>query len=113
VANLNYWAHWIGELNDEQTSDSFMLDSDRRSWMGARLLQHLANRLEPDSPHLPLNLYTLHALIAFRPSLLSGRPAVRALLAEVLANLASTDRLNRTGRDQLAGLQYALRIADR
>jgi len=112
VANLNYWAHWIGELNDEQTSDLFMLDSDT-PWMGARLLQHLTNRLEPDSPHLPLNLHTLHALIASRPSVLSGRPAVRASLAEVLANLASTDRLNRTGRDQLAGLQYALRIADR
>jgi hypothetical protein len=22
VANLNYWAHWIGELSDEQTSDA-------------------------------------------------------------------------------------------
>ena len=113
VANLNYWAHWISELNDEQTSDAFMVESDTRSWMGVRLLHHLTNRLEPDSPHLPLNLHTLHALIASRPSLLSGRPAVRASLAEVLAKLASTDRLNRTGRDQLAGLQYALRIADR
>jgi len=112
AANLNYWAHWIGELNEEQTSDSFMLDTDTRSWMGARLLQHLTSRLEPDSPHLPLNLHTLHALIASRQSLLGGRPAVRASLAEVLAKLASTDRLNRTGRDQLAGLQYALRIAD-
>lgn len=113
VANLNYWAHWIGELNDEQTSDGFMLDSDTRSWMGVQLLQHLTSRLGPDSPHLPLNLYTLHALIASRPSLLNGRPAVRASLAEVLAKLTSTDRLNPTGRDQLAGLQYALRIADR
>jgi hypothetical protein len=76
-------------------------------------LRHLTNRLEPDSPHLPLNLYTLHALIASRPSLLNGRPAVRAPLAEVLVKLASIGRLPRTGRDQLAGLQYALRIADR
>lgn len=112
VANLNYWGHWIGELNDDQTSDRFMLDNDTRSWTGVRLLQHIAKRLEPDSPHLPLNLYTLHSLIASRPSLLTGRPAVRASLAEVLDRLASTDRLARTGRDQLAGLQYALRIAD-
>jgi len=113
AANLNYWAYWIGELNDEQTSDAFMLDADTRSWTGARLLQHLTNRLDPDSPHLPLNLHTLHALIASRPSLLSGRPAVRASLDGVLAKLASTDCLTRTGRDQLAGLQYVLRIADR
>jgi len=113
VANLNYWAHWIGELHDEQTSDAFMLDDDTYSWTGVRLLRHLTSRLEPGSPHLPLNLDTLHALVASRPSLLHGRPAVRASLAEVLANLAATDRLTRTGRDQLAGLAYALRIADR
>jgi hypothetical protein len=112
VANLNYWAHWIGELSDDQTSDAFMLDGDIRSWAGIRLLQHLTNRLDPASLHLPLNLHTLHALIASRPSLLGGRPAIRASLAEVLAKLASTDCLTRTGRDQLAGLQYALRIAD-
>jgi DNA-binding transcriptional regulator YiaG len=113
IANLNYWAYWIGELSDEQTSDAFMLDADTRSWTGARLLHHLVDRLEPDSPHLPLNLCTLHALVASRPSLLSGRPAVRASLAGVLGRLASTDDLGRTERDQLAGLQYAVRIADR
>jgi hypothetical protein len=112
VANLNYWAHWIGELSDDQTTDAFMLDADTRSWMGVRLLSHLANRLEPDSPHLPLNLHTLHALIASRPSLLSGRPTVCASLADVLDKLTFSDRLNRAGRDQLAGLKYALRIAD-
>jgi hypothetical protein len=112
VANLNYWAHWIGELNDEQTCDAFMLDDDTRSWTGVRLLRHLTNRLDPNSAHLPLNLYTLHALIASRPSLLSGRTALRASLVEAFDKLASTDCLTRTGRDQLAGLQYALRIAD-
>jgi hypothetical protein len=81
------------------------------SWTGVRLLRHLVNRLEPDTPHLPLNIRTLHALIASRPSLLSSQSAIRALLAEVLAKLASAD-LTRPERDQLAGLQYALRIAD-
>jgi len=43
------------------------------------------------------------------------RGRLRAAVAglPVLAKLACTERLNRTGRDQLAGLQYALRIADR
>jgi hypothetical protein len=41
LANLNYWAYWIGELNDLKTSDAFMLDAGTRSWVGARLLQHL------------------------------------------------------------------------
>jgi hypothetical protein len=113
VVNLNYWAHWIGELIDEQTNDAFMLGDDTRSWTGIRLLQHLTNRLDPDAPHLPLNMYTLHALIASRPSLLNGRPAVQARLAGVLDKLTSVDGLTRTVRDQVAGLHYALRIADR
>ena len=113
VANLNYWAHWIGELNDEQTSDTFMLTEDARSWTGARLLQHLINRLDPDTPHLPLNLYTLYALLASRPSLLNEHRAVHQRLAEVLDKLASSGTLTRTGRDQVAGLGYALRIAAR
>jgi hypothetical protein len=97
----------------EQTNDAFMLDADTRSWTGTRLLQHLVSRLEPDSPHLPLNICTLHSLIASRPSLLNGRPVVRMSLAGVLARLASTDNLGRSERDRIAGLQYAVRIADR
>jgi len=113
TANLNYWAYWIGELSDEQTSDFFMLDADTRSWTGVRMLQHLLQRLDPTSPHLPLNLATMHALVASRPSLLSGRPATRAALAEVLDRLGSSNALVHSEREQLAGLQYAIRIADR
>lgn len=113
VANLNYWAHWIGELSNEQTSDAFMLNDDSRSWTGARLLHHLVDRLAPDSYHLPLNLHTLHALIASRPSLLDERPGGHKRLAESLDKLASSQTLTRTGRDQVAGIQYALRIATR
>ncbi len=112
-ANLNYWAYWIGELSDEQASDSFMLSADTRSWTGHRMLEHLLQRLDPASPHLPLNLSTLHALVASRPSLLSGRPNARASITRVLDRLASSDTLTGTGRGQLAGLQYAVRIADR
>jgi DNA-binding XRE family transcriptional regulator len=113
IANLNYWAHWIGERADDQVDDGFMLDDDTRSWTGVRLMEHLVGRLEPGSPHLPLNLYTLHALIALRPSLLDGPSEVRARLDTMLDRITAVDSLSRTGRDQVAGLRYALRIADR
>lgn len=77
------------------------------------LLRHLMERLDPASPQRPLNICTLHALIASRPELLSGRPAVRTSLTQLLDRLASTADLSRSERDQLAGLQYAIRIADR
>lgn len=78
------------------------------------LLRHLAARLDPASPHLPLNLHTVHTLVASRPVLLTGRPGIRASLTEALDRIASSnDALTRTGRDQVAGLHYALRIANR
>lgn len=113
IANLNYWAHWVGELDDEQTSDDFMRDEDTRSWTGTRLLQHLTQRLEPDTAHLPLNLHTLHTLVATRPSLVSERSAVREQVTKKLAILASSGILSRSGHEQVSGLQYALRIASR
>jgi hypothetical protein len=113
VANLNYWAHWIGELGEVQVSDDFMQKPDAGPWAGTRLLNHLVGRLEPGSQHMPLNLCTLHGLIASRPSLLSDRSDIRTSLDGVLAKLASVDSLSRTNRKQLSGLQYALRIADR
>jgi DNA-binding XRE family transcriptional regulator len=113
VANLNYWAYWIGELSDDQTSDAFMLNADTRSWTGTRLLQHMMERLDPSSSQLPLNLCTLHSLVASRPSLLNSCPAIRTSFADVLDRLAATTDLSRLERHQLAGLQYAIRIADR
>ncbi|XVS65577.1 helix-turn-helix domain-containing protein [Actinosynnema sp. CA-299493] len=113
VANLNYWAYWIGELGDVRTDDSFMRDADTGTWSGSALLAHLANRLDPTTPHLPLNLHTLHALVASRPALLDVRPRLRASLTESLDRLSSSDSLSRTGRDQVAGLHYVLRISGR
>lgn len=113
VANLNYWAHWIGELTDEQTNDGFMLSEDTRSWTGMRLLRHLSDRLAPSAAHLPLNLHTLYVLVLSRPTLLQERAAVRRRLGEVLERIGSSDCLSRTGRDQVSGLHYALRVAAR
>jgi hypothetical protein len=113
LANLNYWAHWIGELSDDQADDTFMIESDTKAWSGVRLFHHLVSRLDPSSPHLPLNLHTVHTLVASRPALLTERSSARDALAGALDILTSGDVLTRDGRDQVAGLHYALRLADR
>jgi DNA-binding XRE family transcriptional regulator len=113
LANLNYWAHWIGELNDDQTDDTFMVADNTTPWSGVRLFDHLVSRLDPSSPHLPLNLHTVHTLVASRPALLGTPSIAREALSGVLDTLASGDVLTRNGRDQVAGLHYALRFADR
>ncbi|MFI5492197.1 helix-turn-helix domain-containing protein [Actinoplanes sp. NPDC051859] len=113
VANLNYWAYWIGELGEPQINDDFMLDADTRSWVGVRLLRHLVKRLQPESLQLPLNISTLHSLIASRPALLSGPPEVRTTLTKILDELTSVAEMSRTSLDQIAGIRYAVRMAER
>ncbi len=113
VANLNYWAYRTGELTGDQTSDDFMAHDHPGQWAGVRLLRHLIARLDPALPHLPLNLHTVHALVASRPVLLTGWPGIRTSLTVALDRIASSDALTRTGHDQVAGLRYALRIANR
>ncbi|MFE5568918.1 multiprotein-bridging factor 1 family protein [Amycolatopsis japonica] len=113
LANLNYWAHWIGETQDDQTDDAFMAEDDTRAWSGVRLFRHLVGRLDPASPHLPLNLHTVHTLVASRPALLTDHSTSRDVLAGALNVVASAGVLTRDGRDQVAELHYALRLADR
>lgn len=113
TANLNYWAYWIGELPYEQHDDAFMTDVDPRSWGGLHPADHLVSRLDPNSPHLALNVATLHALIASRPALLSDWPHLRSALAAALDRAQACDTVPNRVRDQLAGLAYAVRLADR
>jgi len=53
-----------------------MLNADIRSWTGVRPRQHLLPRLDPGSPHLPLNLCTLYALVANEAPLAAARREV-------------------------------------
>lgn len=111
LADLSYWAHWVGELPSEQVDDTFMLRDTRKYWTGTRLFAHLVRRVEPDAPHLALNLHTMHTLIAAQPKLLSRVPDLHAPFSNVLDKLSSSDRLTRRERDQLTGLHYLMRIA--
>lgn len=113
IANLNYWAYWIGELVDDQVDDAFMMRTDSRSWGGVQLMRHLIERLDVTAPQLRLNLHTLHSLVALRPSLLTEWPQLHHPLMSGLEKIASADSISRSARDQIAGLRYAVRIAGR
>lgn len=90
IANLNYWAYWIGELDELQPSHHFMPRTDVfERWSGARLTAHLVRRLRPDDADVELNIHTLARLLE--------RPAPRHFLehdADLAAKLwVAVDRL--------------------
>jgi transcriptional regulator with XRE-family HTH domain len=108
IANLNYWAYWVGELGEPQRSHHFMprLDVFER-WRGDRLTAHLVARLA-DGPDVELNVHTMARLLE--------RPAPRHLLAHdgglAAALRTAVDRLT-AGQARLSppGLRDLERIA--
>lgn len=113
LANLNYWAYWLGELVDEERDDEFLTDAGSGAWNGATIFRHLGSRLSLDAPHRPLNLHSMHRLLSLRPDILMRAKNSHDSLADTLDRLEASDDITRQERDQVAGLNYALRVARR
>jgi hypothetical protein len=62
VANLHYWAYWIGESTGTHHEDSFMA-RDPGPWTGAMVAARLADNLMPGKSCVDLYVHTLWALL--------------------------------------------------
>ncbi|MGH8886907.1 MAG: helix-turn-helix domain-containing protein [Egibacteraceae bacterium] len=113
VANLNYWAYWVGEIPHIEPDDVFMVVTDVSSWDGSTLLRHLLNRLEVGSEHADLNIHTLWTLLQARPSLLQIHTTLRSLARERIEQLMDDRELSAQTRQKLPALAYAIRLAER
>lgn len=113
AANLNYWAYWVGEIDDVQVDDEFMRRVNPQDWGGTRLLRHLLERLHPGLGHAELNLHTVWALLLAHPTLLSSCPNLRASAAATMEALTADHDLSPEARRELSDIGYAIRLADR
>jgi hypothetical protein len=108
AANLNYWAFWAGELDEQQTSDEFIGSSSSLSWHGGRLVRHLAGRLHGNVGFTELNIRSLHTLIRVRPALAR---LVAGDLQSSITRLLDADEISATARRELNALRYGIAIA--
>lgn len=113
VANLNYWAYWVGETTDTYVDDRFMIDAAAHRWNGARVLEDLSPRVRTGSPYLPLNAHTLWALVLARPRVLEDNSGLRAATNIRVQQLLGSDDLPAATRSELTGVAYAVRLAQR
>ncbi|MFF5705899.1 helix-turn-helix domain-containing protein [Streptomyces sp. NPDC012794] len=112
TANLNYWAYWIGEATHPQLSDGFIVETDVTSWQGHKLFHHLVKGLAPQQGYFDLNVHTLWALVAARPSLLrTAASTARDLRARIPVLLDDTEP-STGARRELEGIRYAIRLAE-
>ncbi|MGH3245681.1 MAG: transcriptional regulator [Trebonia sp.] len=112
VANLNYWAYWVGETPVIERDDSFMPGHLGR-WRGDQVLRHLASRLDAPDGVADLGMHTLNSLLAARPRLLDEDPAFTAGLASAAGRVMDGGRMSSPARQALAQVCYALRLHTR
>lgn len=113
TANLNYWAYWVGEIPEIHANDDFMVNTGPTRWAGARLFEHLLNRLSFGSDHAELNIHTLWTLLLARPAVLDYRPELRTQAQRMIEHVASDPDLTARVRQELASVAYAIRLANR
>lgn len=109
IANLNYWAYWVGEGTGIQRDDTFMPEA-LGPWHGDVLLRHLIERLDERLGYVDLNIHTLWALIAARPTLLAADRTVSDQLRSRVETLLDTRTVSTQAVRELDAIRYALRL---
>ncbi|HEX2312805.1 MAG TPA: helix-turn-helix transcriptional regulator [Thermomonospora sp.] len=112
VANLNYWAYWLGEITEPQAADTFMVELPTRSWRGARLLAHLVDKLVPQNVYLDVVAHTMWALLQHRPSLVQDDPGTVGTLREHAGQVLDAEDISVRTRREVEEVLYGLRMAD-
>lgn len=112
IANLNYWAYWVGESTTVERDDSFM-PVQLGDWRGDRILRHLASRLDCEDGVADLGIHTLRTLLAARPQLLDDDRPLVAMLGNTVERLLDAGRMSPTARQALAEIRFALRLHTR
>lgn len=111
-ANLNYWAFWTGDYDEQQTSDAFIGSTPLSAWRGDRLMRHLLDRLHGNIGFLELNIHTLWSLIRVRPEMISDRAVADELQAK-LERLLDENLVSTAARRELDALRYGIAMTRR
>lgn len=108
MANLNYWAYWLGEVSDPQGTDMFMVELKSDAWRGTLVLRHLTSKLDAFNPYVDVVIHTLWALVMLRPSVLDAQ-TTHDLEGRAVRMLDETG-LSPQARRELEAVVYALRM---
>lgn len=108
TANLNYWAYWLGSIQESQPDDGFMRHGPT-NWEPVRLLRGLTTGLHRAPAYVDLYVHSLWALLTTNRWL----PLADAELTEELCahavRLLDHEGISQRSRRELSLVHYVLR----
>ncbi|MBH1935855.1 helix-turn-helix transcriptional regulator [Streptomyces sp. AV19] len=111
MANLNYWAHWLGLDKLPRSDDSFMAERSQGLWDASSLLRRLVDRLDPSLACVDLNVHSVWSLLALRPSALAVDTDLARNLQQRVARLLDSRSVSQQARRELDAVHYGLRLS--
>jgi hypothetical protein len=108
IANLNYWAYWLGAIREPQANDGFMRDRPTH-WEPLRLLRGLVDGLYQAPGYVDLYAHTLWALLSAHPWLPMASIELADRLGQRTDQLLDHDRISQRSRHELSTVHYVLR----
>jgi hypothetical protein len=69
-------AHWLGEITEPHSADTFMVELPTRSWRGTKLPAHLVAKLEPTNVYIDVAAHTIYGSwkeVLYGPRMADGR----------------------------------------
>ncbi|WP_280467919.1 hypothetical protein [Nocardia cyriacigeorgica] len=104
LANLRYWAYWVGEYNALWTSDADMIRPKCDGWSGELLLPSLLSGVI-SAPYRELCAHTLWTLARARRPLVT-HPRWASVISTTVDEVTSGDSLTARARQLLEQVHY-------
>lgn len=108
LANLAYWAYWLGSMPPTQPDDRFLHRPDPTAWNPIHLFQQLAGSLHDAPGTVDLYVHSLRTLLDLHPWLPQADPTAARHLSERAAELLDAQVLSHVSRRDVEALHYRL-----
>ncbi len=108
LANLAYWAYWLGSTPPTQPDDAFLHRPEPTAWSPPHLFQRLAGSLHDAPGTVDLCVHSLHTLLHLHPWLPLADPASARHLRERAVELLDAGVLSPVSRRDIESVHYRL-----
>ncbi|MFJ4676930.1 helix-turn-helix domain-containing protein [Kitasatospora sp. NPDC088783] len=106
LANLAYWALWLGAMPADQSDDTFMHRPDPATWDPIRLFRALVGSFHLAPGTVDLYIHSISTLLHLHPWLPHAAPDAARVFGAFTAELLDGSLISATSRRDLDRLRY-------